>query len=289
MAPQGLAATGPGLTRADAADRVGRDGSLSLVFERRLQRTVVAACRWRVPLQVLAPVALDDPAAVVSILNPTGGLVGGDRLTIDVTAGPGAHACLTTPSATKVYRTLGAPAEQVVRLTLGPDARVEWVPDHTIPFAGAALRQRLEAEVGEGATLVVVDAFAAGRVARGEAWRFALLDAALRVRDARGWLLHDRLVLREGTPGPGLGFAEGRPYLATVAVIADAGLAGFVDDVSALADDDTEVGAGLLPRRGVLVRCLAADAPALARALDGVWATARRRVLGLTPLALRKP
>jgi len=32
-----------------------------------------------------------------------------------------------------------------------------------------------------------------------------------------------------------------------------------------------------------------ADAPALARTLDGVWAAARRRVLGLSPLALRKP
>jgi len=37
------------------------------------------------PLQVMAPVALDDPAAVVCMLNPTGGLVGGDRA---VTASP---------------------------------------------------------------------------------------------------------------------------------------------------------------------------------------------------------
>src|SRR5438034_630313 len=152
-----------------------------------------------------------------------------------------------------------------------------------------ALRQRVEAEVPEGAALVLVDAFAAGRVARGEAWRFALLDSALSLRDARGWLLHDRLVLRDGAPGPGLGSAEGRPYVATVAVIADAGLAAFVDDVTALGGDDAEVGAGLLPRRGALGPCPAPDAPALARTLDGVWAAARRRVLGRPPLALRKP
>jgi len=176
-----------------------------------------------------------------------------------------------------------------VQLTLAPGARLEWVPDHTIPFAGAALRQRVEAQVPEGAALVLMDAFAAGRVARGEAWRFALLDSALSVRDARGWLLHDRLVLRDGAPGPGLGWAEDRPYVATVAVVADAGLGAFVDDVAALGGDDAEVGAGLLPRRGALVRCLAADAPALGRVLDGVWAAARRRVLGLAPLALRKP
>src|SRR5438552_1917736 len=157
MAPQGSAARGAGLTPATTASRVGRDGALALRFERRGDRSVLAGCRWRLPLQVLAPLALDDAAAIVSILNPTGGLVGGDRLVVDVAVGAGA------------------------------------------------------------------------------------------------------------------------------------GLAAFVDDVTALGGDDAEVGAGLLPRRGALVRCLAADAPALARTLDGVWAAARRRVLGRPPLALRKP
>ena len=289
MAAQRPVAGVAGLTPATA--RVGRDGALSLRVERRGPRSVLAGCRWTMPLQVLAPMALDDPAAIVSMLNPTGGLVGGDRLAIDVAVGAGAHACLTTPSATKVYRTCSEPVEQAVRLTLAPQARLEWIPDHTIPFAGAALRQRLEADVGEGATLLLVDAFAAGRVARGEAWRFALLDSTLSVRDAGGWLLHDRLVLREGAPGPGLGLAEDRPYVVTVVVIADVGLAAFADDVAALddGDDDIDVGAALLPRRGAFVRCLAADAPALVRTVDAVWAFARRRVLGLPALALRKP
>src|SRR2546422_6053420 len=130
--------------------------------------------------------ALDDRAAVVSILNPTGGLVGGDRLAIDVVVGPAAHGCLTTPSATKVYRTAGAAAEQSVRLRLGAGAILEWVPDHTIPFAGSAFRQAIDCEVGDGATLLVMDAFAAGRIARGEAWGFALLESAVTVRDHRG-------------------------------------------------------------------------------------------------------
>jgi len=289
MAARRAAAAGAGLTPAEGLPRVGRDGTLALRFERRGERTAVAGCRWTLPLQVLAPVALDDAAAIVSVLNPTGGLVGGDRLAIDVDVAAGAHACLTTPSATKVYRTVTGPAEQAVRLRLAPGARLEWVPDHTILFAGAGFRQRVDAVVPAGATLVLLDAFAAGRVARGETWRFALLDSALSVRDARGWLLHDRVVLRNGAPGPGLGFAEDRPYVATIAVIADDGISAFADDVAAWGGADVDVGAGLLPRRGVLVRCLAADAPALARTLDGVWAAARRRVLGLSPLALRKP
>lgn len=251
---------------------------------------MLTGCRSILPLQVLAPVALDDPAAVVSLLNPTGGVLGGDRLVSDLVLGDGAHAVVTTPSATRIYRTAGEPAVQTVRLRLGPGAIMEWVPDHTIPSAGAALRQSFDVEVGDGARLILIDAFAAGRVARGEAWCFARLDSALTVRDTRGLLLHDRFVLRGGGDWDRLGRAEGRPYFATIVLVADAGLDALIADLpSALPDRAAAVmGVARLPRRGALVRCLAADAPSLSEALHTVWTVARARLLGLPPLSLRK-
>ena len=202
----------------------------------------------------------------------------------------GAHACLTTPSATRVYRTASATRTRCTAGSLAPGAVVEWVPDHVIPSAGAALRQSLEVEAGAGATLIAVDAFAAGRVACGEAWRFALLDSALTVRDAAGLVLHDRFVLRGGERWGGLGFAEARPYFATVVVVAPAGLddlvAGLPDALGAA--DGFTAAAARLPRRGVVIRVLAAGAPALTDGLGAIWRFARQRVLGLPPLALRK-
>jgi urease accessory protein len=252
---------------------------------------VLARARSTLPLQVLAPMALGHPAAVVSIVNPTGGLLGGDRLTVDVSVGPAAHACLTTPSATKVYRTPGAPARQDVALRLEAGAICEWVPDHTIPFAGSALRQRIEADVADDACLILVDAFAAGRVGRGERWAFRRLESAITVRDGKGWLLHDRFVLTcDDALDPGrLGAADGRPYFASLVVIAS-DVAAFRRAVAARfpAGGETLAAAGSLPRRGVLVRCLAPSAPALLDAIDALWAAARRHVLGLPPLALRK-
>ena len=270
--------------------RVGRDGALSLAFRRRGTATILAASRSILPLQVLAPLALADAASVVSILNPTGGVVGGDRFAIDVDVGPGADACLTTPSANRIYRAAAEPAEQAVRLRLGPGASLEWVPDHGIPFPGAAFRQTIDAEVGEGATLVLMDAWAAGRVARNEAWRFALLDSALTARDGAGLLVHDRFVLPAAVSPTVLGLAEGRPYFATVVVIADEGVGPFGEALEDAAPAWTGAVTGLatLPRRGALVRCLADSAPALATALDGIWTLARREVLKKPPLALRK-
>jgi urease accessory protein len=276
---------------AAGLNRTGRDGALRLHFERRGLRTVLARARYTLPLQVLAPVALDDPAAVVSILNPTGGLVGGDHLAIDVSVGAAAHACLTTPSATKVYRTAADPATQDVTLRLEAGAVCEWIPDHTIPFAGSALRQRIIVDVGDGACLILVDAFAAGRVGRREAWAFRLLDSAITVRDAKGWLLHDRFVLEGAGPldPRRLGAAEHRPYFASLVVVAD-DVEAFRRGIAARfpACGEVAVAAGSLPRRGALVRCLAPSAPALLDAIDALWAVARREVLGLPPLGLRK-
>lgn len=278
-----------------SAPRVGRDGALRLRVERRGPSSVVVGCRYTLPLQVLAPVALEDPAAIVSMLNPTGGLAGGDRLAIDVEVAEGAHAVLTTPSATRVYRTDGDETTQRIRLAIGPCAVVEWVPDHTIPFAGSALRQTIECELNDTSGLILVDAFSAGRIALGEAWRFTVLDSAISIRDRQGWLLHDRFVLHGGAakedPGfAGLGFTESRSYFASITIVGAFDRERFAADLARLAGDlgASSLGAALLPRRGVLVRCLAPTAPALVAAVEGCWGLARRALLDLPPLALRK-
>jgi urease accessory protein len=251
---------------------------------------VATSCRSTVPLQVLAPVGLDDPAAVVSILNPTGGVVGGDRLGIDVAVGPGAHACLTTPSATRVYRTSGPAAVQEVAIDLGPGATLEYVPDHTIPFPGSAFRQAIRVQVGVGARLILVDAFAAGRITRDEAWRFALLESALVVRDADGWLLRDRFVLGGDRAWGGLGFAEGAAYFATMVVLGECANADLAAELTRATDRaGVAVAGGALPRGGgIILRCLAATAPLLGESTERLWAAARRQVLGVAPLLLRK-
>jgi urease accessory protein len=285
---------------------------------RRGEATVLAACRSTLPLQVLAPLALDEPtlvrpcvapearacvapearacvapearACIVSMLNPTGSVLGGDHLRIDVCADARAHALLTTPSATRVHRTAGPCAVQEVRLSVGAGAALEWLPDHTIPHAGSAFRQRVRAHVAADATLVIVDAFAAGRVARGEHFRFRVLESALEITDDEGWLLHDRFVLDGEGGWDGLGFCEGAPYLVTVAVVAAtpvAALARAARDALAGAGG-INGGVGLLRRRGILVRCLASTAPALADAVRATWNAVRMASLGAGAPDLRK-
>src|SRR2546428_470617 len=85
---------------------------------------------FQVPLQVLRPLYLDDVGtAYVYLVSPCGGVVGGDRYDMTVVLEAGAQACLTTPSATKLYATPGAPAQQRLDITLQARAVLEYLPE----------------------------------------------------------------------------------------------------------------------------------------------------------------
>ena len=154
--------------------------------------TVLAGCRFTLPLQVLAPMALDDPAAVVSILNPdrwSRRRRPARRSTSGRRGRPRVRSRRPRPPAS-IAR--GEPTVQTVRSRSGPRAVVEWVPDHTIPFAGSALRQAIDVELDDGAPAHPRRRLRRRTGARGEAWRFALLESAISFRRPGGWLLHDR-------------------------------------------------------------------------------------------------
>jgi urease accessory protein len=208
---------------------------------------------------------------------------------MDVDVGGGAHACLTTPSAAKVYRTAGPEARQDVRLRVASGGVLEWVPDHTIAFAGSAFRQRIEVDVERGGCVILLDAFAAGRVARGEAWRFALLESAITVREEARWILHDRFVLGPDGPWACTGCSDGFPYFGAAVIIGDVDMGGLARTMTAtLRRAGVRGGAAAGSRGGLVARVLADSAPAFIAALDTIWRLARHAVLGLPPLALRK-
>ncbi len=273
--------------------RVGRDGLLRLAFERRGGRTVLTERRYRLPLQALEPADLDgDGGLTLMLLNPTGGVLGGDVLQTDVALGSGSRVCLTTPSATRIYRSAGEAAVQRFKATVASGAILEYMPDHLIPSPGARLVQVTEVTVDDTAAAIVGDAWVAGRVARGERWSFSRPDLGLVVRDGQELLLKDRAVLAGKPDWDRLGGAEGFPYMATFVAVAPsreewAALAdALAITVSALAG--VKVGTTPLVRGGLLARVLASSAPALRGCLDTLWARCRLSLLGLPPANLRK-
>ena len=115
------------------------------------------------------------------LLNPTGGVLGGDHLVTEIIQEAGTHVCLTTPSATRIYRTSQQPAVLETVIKLGEGATLEYLPDHVIPHTGSALRQSLRVEMARGSRAIVLDSLASGRVAHGERWSFTEIDSRTEV------------------------------------------------------------------------------------------------------------
>lgn len=123
------------------------------------------------PLRVLASLYPEGQAICHNVLvHPPGGLVGGDELDIDLALDPGAHALITTPGATRFYRSSGAPATQRLRASLADGARLEWLPLETIAYSGCLGANLMRFELAPGAEMIGWDVLALGLPASDQAF-----------------------------------------------------------------------------------------------------------------------
>ncbi|MFW6691960.1 urease accessory protein UreD [Streptomyces sp. MAR4 CNX-425] len=106
----------------------------------------------------------DGNAATVGILGAMSAPLGGDRLTLDITAEDRAELEVTTAAATLALRgpTTDA-ATYDVRLTAGEHARLRWLPKPLISAAGSNLRQTCTVELAPTAGLVLREEQLLGR------------------------------------------------------------------------------------------------------------------------------
>lgn len=147
----------------------GWHGRLHLLYEKSDQQSQVKQSYHQAPLNLQRPFYLEGPGVCHSVIMHTaGGIVGGDRLSIDIELQPQAHALLTTTAAGKVYRSNGIEAQQTIQCQLAAGAVLEWLPLETIVFEQARFRQTLRVELEPSATYVGWDITRFGRSARGE-------------------------------------------------------------------------------------------------------------------------
>lgn len=137
-------------------------GHLALHYSRDGERTI-AHDRHEGPLRVLQRLYPEDPGICHHVLvHPPGGIVGGDQLVIDAQLDASTHALITTPGATRFYRTAGATATQTARLRLAEGARLEWLPLETIAYSGCVGENMLCIELDDGAEMIGWDTLALG-------------------------------------------------------------------------------------------------------------------------------
>ena len=115
------------------------------------------------PLRILQSLYPEGDAVCHNVLvHPPGGLVGGDTLDISTTVGPGAHGLVTTPGATRFYRSTGERALQRTHLTLAEGARLEWLPLEALCYNACNAENHLTLNLAPGAECMGWDVTALG-------------------------------------------------------------------------------------------------------------------------------
>lgn len=126
------------------------------------------------------------------LLHPPGGVAGGDDLEVSVSAAPGAEAVVTTPAAGKLYRHGDRWSDQLVQCRVAAGARLEWLPQETIAFAGTHARTTLRADVDVDGGLIAWDIAVLGRAAAGESFTAGAVVQSLAIERAGRPLLLER-------------------------------------------------------------------------------------------------
>jgi len=135
---------------------------LNIAYVCENQRTVARHAHTG-PLRVLQSLYPEGDGVCHNVLvHPPGGLVGGDRLDIDVTLQGAAHALITTPGATRFYRSAGDWARQHTHITLTDQARLEWLPMEALCYNQCLAENKLTMDLAPQASIMGWDITALG-------------------------------------------------------------------------------------------------------------------------------
>lgn len=263
----------PGLTNGWAA-------RLRLRIAARGGRSRVVGKQQFGPLTIQRAFYPEGAPCHLYLLHPPGGVVGGDRLDIEIQVAGGAHALITAPGATKFYRSAGPLSRQSQRLRVAAGGTLEWFPHNNIFFPGACCALDTRVELAGNARFIGWEIHCLGRPAIGERFHEGRAEMALTlVRDGRPLLL-ERLRVEGESSLDGRAGLRGFPVCATLVMTGGDPDSLVVARRRIGADPGFPVGTTLIADL-LLVRALAPAVEPVSQLFMGLWADLRPGLLGL--------
>jgi len=146
------------------------EANLSLDFcvsnhSNHVSRTIINKRAHFGPLVIQKPFYPEGDPCHIYLLHPPGGLVGGDRLSLNVSLQKDTHVLITTPGAAKFYRSNGHIATQQQTISIADNALLEWLPQETIIFDQSNAQVQTLVELTDGAKFIGWEIACLGRPA----------------------------------------------------------------------------------------------------------------------------
>jgi len=245
----------------------------------------------RDPLRILFPETGAEEPLTATVVTTSGGLVGGDRLDIEISAGAQTSSRMMPQAAEKIYRSIGSNTSIHVALHAAEDSWLEWLPQETILFDQSRLRRRTTVRLQSNARALCGEMLVFGRTAMGESMQQGLLRDAWEVYRNERLIWADALQLDEkldsifASPG---GFGGARAAACAIYAALDAAeQEAFARELIA-ACDASELHVAVSRIGEVLVvRWLGQNSRVLRHAYGQFWAAFRHQLTGLPPIMPR--
>lgn len=277
-------------------------GRLALRFEKQPDslHTVVRLLEQEPPWKVVRAFPNKTGASLVHLNNVSGGILGGDRLELQIQLAPAAIAQITSTGATRVYRPRAGvpPAGCCTQISLAENSLLEFLPDALIPFADSSFDQCTSIRLGTGAALFWWEVIAPGREAAGEIFQYRSLRLQSRLTAEGVPFALERFQLEPARrPLESLARLGSDRYLATF-FICRVGESierwrGLEQELGGLTlrltePDQVRWGVSALARHGIVVRGMSRGSPPIWRGLHEFWRASKMALLSQEAVLPRK-
>lgn len=176
------------------------NATLAVDYGRSEDRTRITRLSHNGPL-VLQKSFYPDASGMVHnyVLHPSGGLVGGDHLSLNIGLREQATALLTTPAAGKIYRTPWQPSGFKLQATVDAGCELLWLPQENIVYEGAHHRSELNWIVHPSSRLTAWDIQCLGRPGSGKVFDQGRLFTQMQLRSDTQLLYLERQCFEGGS------------------------------------------------------------------------------------------
>lgn len=162
----------------------GKNAIAHLEFTKCGGKTCLTDLYNELPAKILSELYYDPylpDLPYILFVNPTGGIVQGDRYVYKIRLNEGTQAFITETMATKVYKMDLNYASKYIDIYLSKNSRLEFLPKEIITFANSRWYQSIFFHVDEGSKFLYSEIFCPGRIARGEFWDFDIFTSKLMI------------------------------------------------------------------------------------------------------------
>ncbi len=265
----------------------GKNAVAELTFTKVGDKTYLTDVYNEVPAKILRELYFDPclpGLPYILFMNPTGGIVQGDRYYYKFRLKEGAEAFITDTMATKIYKMDLNYARKEIDVYLGKNSRLEFLPRETIVFVDSRWYQRVVFHVSEGSKFLYCDIFCPGRIAMEEFWDFEIYSSKVYIEKDGELLLNESTIFtRKDKEVLDVIFGDNKFYLK----------AYWYSDKAVNAKKEIDFGntyggaTQMANNRGLIIKALSKDLNDLEKLQGEIWKVFRKVETGMEVPSLR--